>query len=144
MDRNELIVVFKSALAMAQQDGELHDQEAKVVEGLLVAAGLNIDDVGGLEGGGDADPERAVGALASVMAKRTYLLVLGAVAMADGQLDDGEADYFNQMAQRLGVGTINLKALTLEKALATAKRIIGEVPKGGGKTGPQPSDIDMM
>ena len=145
MNQEELVVVFQAAIAMARQDGDLKDNETKLIKELLKAGGLSPEQVGGFEGKIDPHPEKKVGALASVKAKRTYLLVLATVAMADGSLDDVEVEYFNQMAQRLGVGTINLKALTLDKAVATAKRIVGEaVNADASKGGPQPSDIDLM
>ena len=145
MNKDELVVVFKAAIAMARQDGDLKDNETKLINSLLEAGGLSAAEVGGFDGKMDPHPEKKVGALESVKAKRTYLLVLATVAMADGSLDDVEVEYFNQMANRLGVGTIDLKALTLDKAVATAKRIVGEAsPTADGKGAPQPSDIDLM
>ncbi|OGH01890.1 MAG: hypothetical protein A2600_09475 [Candidatus Lambdaproteobacteria bacterium RIFOXYD1_FULL_56_27] len=145
MKKTELIVVMKAAIAMAQKDGKLEKPEAELIQSLLDIADLTLTDIGGLDvPRGKGDPEEAVVALESVKAKRVYLLTLACVAMIDGVLDPAEAEFFAAKAKKLGVGTIDVGKMTLEKAIATLERVIAEGKSMGGSTGPQPSDIDLM
>jgi len=148
MNIDELKIVLKAGIAMAQKDGKFDKQEAELIEHLLQLGGLTLLDVGGFDELIETDPEQAVVALKSVKAKRTYMLTLACVAMADKQLDPSELAYFKDKALKLEVGTIDLEQITYEKAVSTLERIIGEIPTDKvvrpEHNGPQPSDIDLM
>lgn len=145
MKPEELTVVFRSAIAMAQRDGKLDKNEAQLIQELLDLAGISLVDVGGMDSGA-SDPEAAVVNLSSVKAKRTYLLTLACVALVDGELADEELKYFADKAKKLGVGTIDLSQMTLEKGVATIKRIVGELAESDDPefSGGQMSDIDLL
>ena len=144
MNQEELKVVLTAGIAMAQKDGKFEKHEAELIQRFLDLAGLTLMEVGGLDGLEEESPEQTVLSLGSVKAKRTYLLTLACVALADKDLDPSELSYFKEKAQKLGVGTIDLENLTLEKAVATLERIIGDVEPNTGTMGQQPSDIDFM
>ncbi len=144
ISKKEALIIVKGAIRMAQQDHKVVQKETELLEQLLASAGLHPSEVGDFNQPITEDISKLAGQLQSKLAKQAFLLALACMALVDGELDHGEADFFTQLAKSLGVGTIELSRFSFATASAQLLKVMEISPEGQQLQGKQVLDMDLM
>ena len=128
---------------MAQQDHNVSDNEAELMERIMTASNIQPYEVGEFSDPIDENVEELALQLKTRLAKRAFLLAMATVAQADGEVGPEERQWFNELAQLLNVGTIDLEHLTFDKAEAMVIKLLEERKDAPASSG-HGLDMDML
>ncbi len=105
----EKILILEALAMMCAADGEFHKRELEFFTAVSEAAGINSNQVD-LHSKEDPDEhlERICSNLNSADAKKLLILVLGAAARIDEDLEESEVELIKKFAGRLGLKPIDL------------------------------------
>lgn len=140
ISREEALIIVKGSIKMAQQDHKVVEQEVRLLQQIIQAAGIYPQEVGDFNAPVDEDISSLAAQLKSKLSKQAFLLCLATMALADGHIDDEEKKYFKELAKSLQVGTINLEGMSYETAEAKVLKIM-KLPPLQDK---QVLDVDLM
>ena len=124
LEKSEALILLKGAIQMAQQNNQVGEREMDLLESIMTTADIEPLEIGEFTDPITDDIDELADQLTSNVAKRTFLLALATVALADGNITEKEISLFKHLSDKLNVGTINLRTLTYEKAEATTLKFL--------------------
>ena len=106
-NETELQAIWMTMLAMAHADGEVTEDETKIIDKMMdnLPASESINWEEFVDKAIKMKPEQAFNILKDMSSKKRTIAVvmLGGVAKADGNLDDAEVNFFYNVSKALNV-----------------------------------------
>lgn len=150
ISNNDILIIIKGAIKMAQKDKVMDEEERLFLEDLLM-----VTQIEGMEQLDIDDPiEENIlelsEQLSTAKARKAFLLTLGAVALADEVLDEKELKFLDEMTENLKVGRVKIRELNFNKAKNLVLKMLAQTwpmkdkkEKSSGYNTNQPSDMDL-
>lgn len=114
ISHDDVEVIIKGAIKMAQQDSDIADQEVNLIKKLMEAGNVDSGAYSNFETAVDESIDQLAGKLKSPRAKKVFLLTLAAVAFADKRFESQEQQFLDQMTDMLKIGKVKLDQHTYE------------------------------
>lgn len=114
--KEDLKIIVKGAIIMAQQDGKIVSQERGLINRLITEGRLDSAEFKDFEEPLDEDIAEFSSRLSNKRAKKVFLLTLFTVALADENFADSEKKLLDDLSEKLQVGNLNLVDYTYESS----------------------------
>ena len=146
--RNDLKIIIKAGIQMAQQDSDMHETEEKIIQKMLEIGKIDMEEVNDMTFANQSDNLSLSEKLSSTTSKKLFLLSLATVALADENLEDHELEMLDSLTKKLNVGKVKIRELSYQSCEAMVLKMISKIKplKAEKKKEPltQYSDIDLI
>jgi hypothetical protein len=122
----DLKIIVKGAIQMAQQDEAVVAAEEGLIRKLIEASRLDPAEFADLKSPIKEDITGLCQQLSGERAKKIFLLTLFAVANVDEDFDAAEKQLMDDLSQQLGVGKIKQDPHTIEACTQEVIRLLAE------------------
>jgi len=142
----ELLIIYQGALEMARVDRQLTAREKEFLAELVELGRITQDEITLMEAALERDIFSLAKNLSSNLAKKTFLLTIATMAIADKKLHPKEKKLLINLTKQLNVGKVRLAGLSFQSSERMVLKLLSKVEVVNPDMEPeqQYSDLDFL